>query len=39
MKVTSNFTLEELIRSATATKMGINNTPGAAERVSLISVR
>lgn len=38
MKVTSNFTLEELIRSATATKMGINNTPGSAEKMSLIKL-
>lgn len=28
-RLTKNFTLEEMIRSATALKLGINNTPTA----------
>lgn len=35
MKLTNNFTLEELYASNTATKMKINNTPGLVVRANL----
>ena len=31
MQLSKNFTLEELVRSSTAQRLGINNTPGPAE--------
>ena len=30
MKISPNFTLNEMVASSTASKYGINNTPGAA---------
>lgn len=38
MKISKNFTLEELIRSNTATRCGIDNTPSKEEAQNLIEL-
>ena len=38
MKISKNFSLGELTKSETATRLGINNEPGSEELISLVSL-